>query len=229
MTRCCSPPPAEDPAERHVYAGGPGGTARLTREPGVHHAARQGNLMVYLVPVARLVRPASAGLARRPADREDPVAGGDPGARPGGDVPDRLERMSCRARCCCPRGHRRGSARLPVLCDPYGGPAAQRVVSFAQRLPDLAVVRRPGLRRADRRRPGHAGSRARLGPAGPLRRGHAEPRGPGGGAARGRRGAPRPGPEPGRHPRLVPRRLPWPRSPCCGGRTSSTRRWPERR
>jgi dipeptidyl-peptidase-4 len=28
-----------------------------------------------------------------------------------------------------PRGHQAGSARLPVLCDPYGGPAAQRVVS----------------------------------------------------------------------------------------------------
>jgi dipeptidyl-peptidase-4 len=28
-----------------------------------------------------------------------------------------------------PRGHQRGSRRLPVLCDPYGGPAAQRVVS----------------------------------------------------------------------------------------------------
>jgi dipeptidyl-peptidase 4 len=28
-----------------------------------------------------------------------------------------------------PRGHQRGSARLPVLCDPYGGPAARRVVS----------------------------------------------------------------------------------------------------
>jgi dipeptidyl-peptidase-4 len=27
-----------------------------------------------------------------------------------------------------PRGHQPGSARLPVLCDPYGGPAAQRVV-----------------------------------------------------------------------------------------------------
>src|SRR5205807_1493454 len=28
-----------------------------------------------------------------------------------------------------PSGHQRGSARLPVLCDPYGGPAAGRVVS----------------------------------------------------------------------------------------------------
>ena len=32
-----------------------------------------------------------------------------------------------------PRGHRPGSARLPVLCDPYGGPAAQRVVAPATR------------------------------------------------------------------------------------------------
>ena len=28
-----------------------------------------------------------------------------------------------------PRGYRPGSGRLPVLCDPYGGPAAQRVVA----------------------------------------------------------------------------------------------------
>ena len=44
---------------------------------------------------------------------------------------------------------------LPVLLDPYGGPHAQRVLAARDRLPDLPVVRRPGLRRRRRRRPRH--------------------------------------------------------------------------
>ena len=61
--------------------------------------------------------------------------------------------------------HDHDGSPLPVLLDPYGGPHAQRVVRRAQRLPHVAVVRRPGLRRGRRRRAGHAGPRARRGSA----------------------------------------------------------------
>ena len=48
---------------------------------------------------------------------------------------------------------------LPVLLDPYGGPHAQRVRAQLQRLPHVAMVRRPGIRGRGRRRPRHAGPR----------------------------------------------------------------------
>ena len=65
-----------------------------------------------------------------------------------------------------PSWHRPGSARLPVLMDPYGGPHGQQVLAGQAALPDLAVVRRAGLRRGGRGRPRHAGPRARLGARG---------------------------------------------------------------
>ena len=119
---------AEDPAERHVYAGGPGGTARLTREPGVHHAARQGSLMVtssrslgWFGPRVRAWRDGEQiGEIRSLA--ETPVLAPEVTFLTAG-----AHELRCAL--LLPRGHRRGSARLPVLCDPYGGPAAQRVVS----------------------------------------------------------------------------------------------------
>ncbi len=65
-----------------------------------------------------------------------------------------------------PSWHEPGSGPLPVLLDPYGGPHAQRVLAAQQRLPDLTVVRRAGLRGGHRGRPGHAGPRASVGPRG---------------------------------------------------------------
>ncbi|HKO26572.1 MAG TPA: DPP IV N-terminal domain-containing protein, partial [Solirubrobacteraceae bacterium] len=37
---------AQDPAELHVYTSGPNGTVRVTDEPGEHHAARTGDLII---------------------------------------------------------------------------------------------------------------------------------------------------------------------------------------
>src|SRR5260370_29919188 len=118
---------AEDPAERQVYAGGPGGTARLTREPGVHHAARQGNLMVtssrslrWFGPRVRAWRDGKqAGEIRSLA--ETPVLAPEVTFLTAG-----AHELRCAL--LLPRGHRRGSARLPVLCDPYGRPTAQPAV-----------------------------------------------------------------------------------------------------
>ena len=73
-------------------------------------------------------------------------------------------RASSTPRCCCRTWYEPGSAKLPVLMDPYGGPHGQRVRGLRRRAPDLAVVREPGLRGRRRRRPRHAWARAELGP-----------------------------------------------------------------
>lgn len=117
----------DDPAEVHVYTGGPNGTVRLTTEPGVHHAARRGDLVVM-----------SSGSLGWFGARVRSWRGGEPT----GEIASLAETpvltpkvtfLSAGAhelRCALllPRGHQPGSAQLPVLCDPYGGPAAQRVV-----------------------------------------------------------------------------------------------------
>ncbi len=117
----------EDPAEQHVYTSGPNGTVRLTREPGVHHAARHGDLVVttsqslgWFGPRVQTWRGGEqageiASLAETPVLTPE-VTFLTVGAH------------ELRCALLLPRGQR-GSARLPVLCDPYGGPAAQRVVS----------------------------------------------------------------------------------------------------
>jgi dipeptidyl-peptidase 4 len=119
---------AEDPTQLHVYASGPGGPVRLTGEPGWHQADRGGDLVVLTsrsldwfgarVTLRRAGEP--AGEIRSLA--ETPVLAPEVTFFTAG--PHEL-----RCALLLPRGHRRGSARLPVLCDPYGGPAAQRVVS----------------------------------------------------------------------------------------------------
>jgi dipeptidyl-peptidase-4 len=118
----------EDPAELHVYTGAPSGVVRLTCEPGVHQAARRGDLVV--------TSSRSLGWfgARVRAWRDGEQTGEitslaqTPVLNPGVTF---LTVGARELRCALllPRGHQRGSARLPVLCDPYGGPAAQRVVS----------------------------------------------------------------------------------------------------
>ena len=119
----------ENPAEQHVYsAGGPGGVVRLTREPGVHRAARGGDVVVTsswsLDWFGARVRVQRGGeqIGEIPSLAETPVL--TPEVRFFTAGPHRV-----RCALLLPRGHRPGSARLPVLCDPYGGPAAQRVLS----------------------------------------------------------------------------------------------------
>ena len=117
----------EDPTELHVWRGASGvAPERLTTEPGVHHAARAGGVMVVAseLPSRQLrrvsvLRDGSAvaeirSLAEEPLIEAKPTFGvvGDRDLRvalftPGGVEPDRP---------------------LPVLLDPYGGPHFARVV-----------------------------------------------------------------------------------------------------
>jgi dipeptidyl-peptidase 4 len=119
----------ENPAELHVYSGGgPDGVVRLTSEPGVHHAARGGDLVAL---TSRSVDWFGARVTLRRGGEhageirslaETPVLTPEVTFFSAGP-------LALRCALLLPRGHQRGSGRLPVLCDPYGGPAAQRVVS----------------------------------------------------------------------------------------------------
>ena len=117
-----------NPAEVHVFTAGPNGTVRLTQQPGVHQAARGGDVVVtsslslgWFGPRVQSSRDGEqigeiASLAETPVLTPE-VTFLTVGAH------------ELRCALLLPRGHQRGSGRLPVLCDPYGGPAAQRVVS----------------------------------------------------------------------------------------------------
>ncbi len=117
-----------DPTQIHLYAAGPAGVTQLTTEPGMHHADRGGDTLVM----------SSVSLAWA-GPRVVVSRNGVPGAEitSVAEVPPFtpdvtfFEAGPHRIRCALllPRGHTAGSARLPVLCDPYGGPAGQRVVS----------------------------------------------------------------------------------------------------
>jgi dipeptidyl-peptidase 4 len=118
---------AGDPAQQHVYTAGPAGTARVTSEPGVHGATRDGGLLVtssqsldWFGTRVRLRR--GGEESEIPSFAETPVLAPEVTFLAAGPHQIRCALL-------LPRGHRTGSARLPVLCDPYGGPAAQRVLS----------------------------------------------------------------------------------------------------
>jgi dipeptidyl-peptidase-4 len=116
-----------NPAEVHVCTAGPNGTVGLTQQPGVHQAARGGDVVVtsslslgWFGPRVQSWRGGEqigeiASLAETPVITPEVTF---------------LTAGAHELRCALllPCGHQRGSARLPVLYDTYGGPAAQRVI-----------------------------------------------------------------------------------------------------
>jgi dipeptidyl-peptidase 4 len=118
----------QEPAEQHVYTAGPAGTTRVTSEPGVHSAARNGGLLVTASQslewfgTRTRVRRSGTEAGEIASLAETPVLTPEVTFFTAGP-------HDLRCALLLPRGHRPGSARLPVLCDPYGGPAAQRVLS----------------------------------------------------------------------------------------------------
>ena len=117
-----------DPAQTGLWLAGPGGVTQLPLGEGVHYGSRGGGTTVTV----------SRRLGRRGTEFTLRGAGGGTAgiaslaARP--DLPDRepvmLEAGPRRIRTAIvlPSWHEPGMA-LPVLCDPYGGPHAQRVVA----------------------------------------------------------------------------------------------------
>jgi dipeptidyl-peptidase-4 len=118
----------QDPAELHVYTSGPNGLVRVTRDAGVHQAARRGDLVV--TSSRSLGWFGSRVHVWRGGERIGEIASlaETPVLTPEVTF---LTVGAHQLRCALllPREHQHGSARLPVLCDPYGGPAARRVVS----------------------------------------------------------------------------------------------------
>ena len=220
-TASCSRQPARRRHGAPRLAPRPGGALEaLTDEPGVHAVGRRraDGRRAH----ATLAEPgASVGHARRrrAGSRTPPC----PTLR--ADVYVRRSPASGALATAVLLPHDHDGSPLPVLLDPYGGPHALRVVRAPQRPPRVAVVRRPGLRRRRRRRPGHPGPRHRSG-SGPCTSTSPAPCS----TTRSTRSSRRPPsstlprPRPRRHPRLELRRL-----PRRARRAAPTRRVPRRR
>ena len=118
-----------DPTQVHVYTAGQEGVRRISTGPGLHTAARSPGAIV--VSSASLQRSGPAVRIQRGGEAageigsfaETPVLTPEVTLLTAG-------RRELRCALLLPRGHRPGSGpALPVLLDPYGGPAAQRVVA----------------------------------------------------------------------------------------------------
>jgi dipeptidyl-peptidase 4 len=118
-----------DPTQVHVYTAGQDGVTQVSTEQGLHTAVRSPGAIVV----------SSASL-----ERSGPVVRIRRGGEDAGEIGSWAEtpvltpevtlltagQHELRCALVMPRGHRPGSGpALPVLLDPYGGPAAQRVVA----------------------------------------------------------------------------------------------------
>ncbi|SFB39871.1 dipeptidyl-peptidase-4 [Amycolatopsis marina] len=117
----------DDPTQIHVYRTDGGKVQRLSTEDGVHIGG--GNAALTVLSSWSMSRSGPKVSVLRDGK---PVAGiasytVDPGTAPKVAMLTVGER-GLRAALLLPTGHRAGSAKLPVLLDPYGGPHAQRVL-----------------------------------------------------------------------------------------------------
>jgi dipeptidyl-peptidase-4 len=119
---------SEEPTEIHLWTASAAGLERLTSEAGVHTGRRAGGTTVVLSHSLErsgtevTVRRGDAVVARLDSLAEAPVLA--PRVTVSAFGPRQL-----RTAVLWPSDHRPGSAPLPVLLDPYGGPGAQRVLS----------------------------------------------------------------------------------------------------
>ena len=112
-----------EPTEVHLYTWSDGdGVRQLTAEPGVHTGALSGGTLVVDSSTLDGNSVTIAGTPLTSYD-EEPVVTPRVNWLHAGD--DEL-----RAAVLFPTGYEPGSGRLPVLMDPYGGPAMQRAVSM---------------------------------------------------------------------------------------------------
>jgi len=118
-----------DPTQVHVYTAGQDGVTQISTAPGLHTAVRSAGALV--ISSASLERSGPVvRIRRRGADAgEIDSCAETPVLTPEVTLLTAGER-ELRCALVLPRGHRPGSGpALPVLLDPYGGPAAQRVVA----------------------------------------------------------------------------------------------------
>jgi dipeptidyl-peptidase-4 len=122
---------SEDPTEIGLWLHGPSGLSRLTGQGGVHAGARAGGTTVV---VSRSLAEPGATVAVHTGGTAVPIASLAEVPYLPTPHPDLFTAGSwaIRTAVLLPSGHEPGSAKLPVLLDPYGGPGAQRVLA-AQR------------------------------------------------------------------------------------------------
>jgi dipeptidyl-peptidase 4 len=118
-----------DPTQVHVYTAGQDGVTQISTEPGLHTAVRSPGAMV--ISSASLERSGPTVRIRRRGEDAGEIGSC-------AETPVLTPQMTLltagqhELRCALvlPRRHRPGSGpALPVLLDPYGGPATQRVVA----------------------------------------------------------------------------------------------------
>jgi dipeptidyl-peptidase 4 len=119
---------AADPTQLHVYTASADGVSQVSTEPGLHGAARGGGVLV--LTSATMATHGTAAVWRG-GERTGEIASvaEEPVLTPEVTM---LTVGEHQLRCALllPRGYRPGQdPPLPVLMDPYGGPAAQRVVA----------------------------------------------------------------------------------------------------
>jgi dipeptidyl-peptidase-4 len=115
---------AGEPTEIHVYRG----DDRLSSEPGVHSAASGGPVVVLTSASLRWHGRAIRVLRHGEEIAQIASYADTPPVSPRVALLRAGER-EIRTAVLLPTGHVRGSGRLPVLLDPYGGPHAQRVLA----------------------------------------------------------------------------------------------------
>jgi len=118
---------ADEPTELHLWSWSTAaGLTRLSREPGVHSSHQAGGTLIHTASTwtgtRTTVDRAGREVATITSHAQTPVL-----------IPRvRLIRggaLQLRTAVLLPSWHVPGSARLPVLMDPYGGPAGQRVLA----------------------------------------------------------------------------------------------------
>ncbi|MFE9425008.1 prolyl oligopeptidase family serine peptidase [Kitasatospora sp. NPDC006697] len=120
---------SEEPTEIQLWSWDPEhGARRLTEEPGVHHGTRRGGTLV--TSSGALRRAGRGSLVRRAGAAPVEIASvAEPAV-----LEPRAELLAVgprglRTLLVLPSWHRAGDPPLPVLLDPYAGPAMQKVVN----------------------------------------------------------------------------------------------------
>ena len=127
---------AQDPASIAVWSAGPAGVEPLTPADGVYSAQQAASTLLLVsrtladaATSVRLLRSGSGGEPRTEVGRIGSLA-----ETPNLPAPQPMLTWSAgpsriRTAIILPSWHTPGSGKLPVLCDPYGGPHGQRVVA----------------------------------------------------------------------------------------------------
>jgi dipeptidyl-peptidase 4 len=119
-----------DPTQAELWSyGSSDGARKLTAEPGVHSGVRRGGTLVHTARTPD--RPGSRVTVERPGQPDVVIESlAQPPVLDVHAIPLVLGPRELRAELFLPSWHRPGDGKLPVLLDPYGGPAGQKVAAM---------------------------------------------------------------------------------------------------